>query len=76
MSSTSADEQTSAPTTPPEPNEFEVTLEDGSKLVIKLNWKDKFMRFLLSKQEFEARLLEKIEKAKAVHQKNLSHQTG
>ena len=50
-------------------NEFEITLEDGSKLVIKLTFWDRIMRKLLSKQEFEARLLEKIEKAKEAHRK-------
>jgi len=50
-------------------NEFEITLEDGSKLVIKLTFWDRIMRKLLSKQEFEARLLEKIEKAKEAHRR-------
>jgi hypothetical protein len=55
-------------------NEFEITLEDGTKLVIKLTFFDRIMRKLLSKEEFEARLLEKIEKAKEAHRRATPHQ--
>lgn len=61
----------SPPSSPRRRNEVQVTLEDGSKLVIRLTWFDKIMRFLLSTDEFEARMLEKIEKAKLAHQKRL-----
>lgn len=46
-------------------NQFEITLEDESRLC-KLSFWDRIMRKLLSKQEFEARLLEKIEKTKSI----------
>lgn len=55
-------------------NEYEVTMEDGSKLKIILTWWDKIMRKLLSRAEFEARLLEKIEKAKEAHRRTSQKQ--
>lgn len=52
-------------------NEFDVSLEDGTILTIKLTFWDKVMRMLLSKEEFEARMLEKIEKAKETHRRKV-----
>ncbi len=46
-------------------NQFEITLEDQSRLV-RLSFWDRIIRKLLSKQEFEARLLEKIEKSQEI----------
>ena len=43
-------------------NEYEFTLEDGSKLTVKLNKKDKIRRWFYSEKEFEARVLKKKEK--------------
>ena len=48
---------------------FEITLHDGTKTVYILTWFDKIMRLLLSKEEFEARMLEKREKVIEKHKK-------
>lgn len=52
-------------------NEIDISLEDGTVLTIKLTFWDKVMRMLLSKEEFEARMLEKIEKAKETHRRKV-----
>lgn len=52
-------------------NEFDISLEDGSVITIKLTFWDKVMRMLLSKEEFEARMIEKIEKAKETHRRKV-----
>jgi len=52
-------------------NELILTFEDGSTCTIKLNFWDRIMRRLLSKEEFEARMLEKIEKAKKAHRRKV-----
>ena len=80
MSSTPEGEEAPAssvegPSSPSVRNEFTVTADDGSKIVIRLNWFDRVMRCLLSKEEFEARLLEKREKALAKHRKSVQTQS-
>lgn len=80
MSSPSAPEESGSPTKSASSsnearvnrrNEFDITLEDGTVLTIKLTFWDKVMRMLLSKEEFEARLLEKIDKAKETHRRKV-----
>ena len=46
-------------------NVIEVKADDGSPIKIQLTMMDKIKRFLFSKQEWEAYLLEKIDKVKA-----------
>lgn len=48
-------------------NTLIVTNDDGTDLVVKLTIMDKLLRILFSKQEWEARLLEKIANKKLAY---------
>jgi len=52
--------------------EIQVNLEDGTPLVYHVSWFDrKIMRYLFSREEYEARLLEKIERFKEKNRRKM-----